>query len=96
MKYKIRVEYEVTPIRHLVVQCPYCENWFDAHDILDTGDKYPRYGYELACMDYYCPICERGFGVGYDGFGPDIPYEEDFIPAEGVYHGVLQKKVVWE
>lgn len=32
-KVKMKVEYESTPIRHLAVQCPDCENWFMGFDI---------------------------------------------------------------
>ena len=27
-KINVRVEYECNPIRHLALQCPYCNNWF--------------------------------------------------------------------
>lgn len=91
MKYKIRVEYEATPIRSLVVQCPWCGKWFDAHDITDRGNKFPSYNYQLACTDYVCPICKLDFGSA-----RDMAYEETPIPAEGIYHGVLKKKVMWE
>jgi len=40
----IRVEYELTPIRHLAVQCPECKSWFKQGDIcLD----YISYSYQM-------------------------------------------------
>jgi len=91
MKYKIRVEYEVAPIRNLVVQCPHCGEWFAACDITDRENKSPNYNYELAYAEYVCPICKLGFG-----FEEGMDYEEDPIPVEGIHHGVLRKKVMWE
>lgn len=92
MKYKIRVDYEITPIRHLVVQCPYCENWFDAHEIIEDSRKYPRWEHQIDKAEYYCPKCNCGFGENYEICEP----EEVPIPDEGIHHGVLRKKVVWE
>lgn len=90
MKYKIRVEYEDTPIRSLVVQCPWCGNWFNVDDIVTRNC--PRWEYELYRAEYCCPKCENVFGYSEECNEP----EETPIPAEGIYHGVLQKKVVWE
>jgi hypothetical protein len=33
MSFKVRIEYDRIPIRHVAVQCPACEKWFHGNDI---------------------------------------------------------------
>lgn len=82
----IRLEYELTPIRHLAVQCPECKSWFKQGDIcLD----YISYSYQLFSTQYTCPKCNFDFKAY------DINIEECFNSKE-VYRDVSKKKVIWE
>ena len=82
----IRVEYELTPIRHLAVQCPECKSWFKQGDIcLD----YISYSYQLFSTQYACPKCNFDFKAY------DINIEECSNSKE-VYRDVSKKKVIWE
>jgi len=50
----MRVKYESTPIKHLAIQCPECQNWFHSQDICN---KTISYSYELDFMDCLFPKC---------------------------------------
>lgn len=59
-KINIRVEYECNPIRHLALQCPYCNNWFQGDDIYNELVSYNYQLYELNCE---CPKCYSSFKI---------------------------------
>jgi hypothetical protein len=89
----VRVEYESTPIRHIAVQCPHCNKWFDGRDIFN-GDwlKGLRYSYEINWATFTCPLCETEFGGLQHNDKPNIV--ETSYPE--VYKDCLQRKEVWE
>ena len=90
--FNVRVEFECTPIRHIAVQCPKCENWFRGLDILECGTL--RFAYDINYAIFKCPLCEKEFGSIAHG---DKPVVEEFSHPD-VYKGILEKKekVVWE
>lgn len=57
-KVNVRVEYELTPIRYLVIECPNCKNWFHQNDIVDD---HVSYSYEMSSTECNCPKCETYF-----------------------------------
>ena len=54
----IRVEYEITPIRHIAIKCPGCSSYFDAKDITE---KHIKDIIDAQCADYSCPLCHTDF-----------------------------------
>lgn len=90
----VRVEYDPTPIRHIAVQCPHCNKWFNGRDIVD-GDWMDNlmYSYQIHFAKFTCPVCGLKFGgMCKEGDGADI--EEASYPE--IYDGCLEKKTVWE
>lgn len=88
-KINIRVEFEPTPIRHLAIQCPNCQNWFADYDIcennIDIKDKY-----DLYFLECRCPKCHHFF--------ENKNHESLNIIECGhkeVYKNVLKKKIEW-
>ena len=79
----MRVKYESTPIKHLAIQCPECQNWFHSQDICN---KTISYSYELDFMDCLFPKC------GCDFKGKAV-VEECCSPT--VYKDTLEKKIEW-
>ena len=61
-KGSVLVEYESTPIRHAITQCPGCGRWFYINHILYYTEKDIKYDYQLtndiACV---CPVCKNVF-----------------------------------
>jgi uncharacterized Zn-finger protein len=82
---KARIEFEIQPIRHIAVQCPYCENWFHGRDI---SNKTLHDIIDVEFATYDCPICGHKFD------GKDLYYEE--MEYEDVYKGCLTKKEFWD
>lgn len=87
---KVRVVYDPTPIRHIAVQCPKCENWFRGNDI--TEDKL-EYSHQIHFAQFHCPVCGKIFGSSeYIGFTDTRIYE---VGYPDVYSGCLERKEVW-
>ena len=98
MTINFRVEYDPSPIRHIAVQCPFCNKWFRGRDI---ANKRLDYDYEVGLAEYHCPICDKYFSNGVcDSYGRYIERcstsIEECGSAEEVYKGCLTKKEVWE
>ena len=89
---KVRVEYEATPIRHIAVQCPKCEKWFDGRDITHDGLGYE---YQIRYAQFECPICGKIFG-GHEYLGFANVIIQEVNSAAECYAGCLQRKEVWE
>lgn len=87
----IRIEYEPTTIRHIAVQCPFCERWFKGKDI--TDDRL-HYEHDINYARFLCPICNKNFTADREYMDVDINVEEADYP--NVYKDCLQKKEVWE
>ena len=87
----VRVEYECTPIRHIAVQCPKCEKWFEGRDI--TKDRL-SYEHQIYSAEFICPICGKIFrgdgNISYE----NVHIEEVDYPA--IYRDCVHKKEVWE
>lgn len=95
MSFNVRVEYESTPIRHIAVQCPNCENWFHGSDITDDDLGYE---YQIDFAHFTCPVCGRKFGRSdtWNAYTAlDKPHIEEVSYPE-VYDGCLTQKVIWE
>lgn len=87
---KIKVEYECTPIRHLAIQCPVCQNWFCGVNItLDDID----YSYQIDGAKCHCPKCDEDFEVDLNSKDSEIDNDTDFPEF---YKQCLTKKTVWE
>lgn len=82
--FKVKVEYESTPIRHIAVQCPSCEKWFYGYDI--TSDNL-IYDYQVNFAKFTCPIC-------HEEFSGEHTVEEVGYPK--VYEECMRRKEVWE
>lgn len=94
--FNVRVEYDSRPIRHIAVQCPNCNNWFNGWDIVRNSPRYDpfevlRYDYHINFAEFDCPICGEAFGWLEKRSIPHI--EESSYPE--IYDGVLTKKEVW-
>ena len=87
----VRVEFESTPIRHIAVQCPGCENWFDGRNITENGLSYD---YQIYSAQFVCPVCGETFGADSYSNYANVHIKECGYPE--VYEGCLQKKEVWE
>lgn len=88
MSFKVRIEYERIPIRHVAVQCPSCEKWFHGNDITSTNLVYEE---DVKYAEFQCPLCGKEFGGIQNIDIPDI--EKKCYPE--VYEGCLEKKEVW-
>ena len=86
----VRVEYEPKQIRHMAIQCPYCERWFAMGDALAHGAKYVGYDDEIEFTNYHCPVCDRDFNRD---FGRKFHVTECSYPD--VYNGIMHKHVMW-
>ena len=84
---KIRIEYDPTPIRHIAVQCPCCDRWFDGRDITEDSLSYE---YQIRFANFHCPVCGASFQVTNDY----LHIEEAMYPD--VYKDCLRKKTTWE
>lgn len=91
----VRVEYESTPIRHIAVQCPKCNKWFNGRDIFN-GDWLQdlRYSYQIFFAQFECPMCGKIFGGDECRDFSNVNIEETSYPE--VYKDCLHKKEVWE
>lgn len=86
-KTNIKVEYESTPIRHLAVQCPKCDNWFLGFDIIKNDC---RYEHELLGSECECPKCGNKFRIDYKS------YVEESGDFPEFYDKCLRQKITWE
>ena len=88
-KLNIRVEYEPTPIRHLSIKCPFCNNWFKKNDIAKNDIDYIT---DLTYDgEFKCPNCKKEFDSS--------DYELNIVECDNhneVYKDCLTKKVIWE
>ena len=92
MKINVRVEYECTPIRHIAVQCPECQNWFIGYDITDDELFYSHQIYQAR---FECPVCGKEFCGAGGNYDNEFDIHECAYSNE-VYRGCLQKKTTWE
>lgn len=86
-KANIKVEYESTPIRHLAVQCPKCNNWFKGFDIIKDNC---RYEHELLGSECECPKCGNKFRIDYKS------HVEESGDFPEFYDKCLRQKTTWE
>lgn len=96
MDINVRVEFDPAPIRHLAVQCPYCNKWFRGYDIAD-GEL--RYSYQLRFANYHCPLCNKDFSEykpNRDPFDEKMVLKIEEAPYEDIYKDCLTKKTTWE
>lgn len=84
---KVRIDYDPTPIRHIAVQCPCCDKWFDGRDI--TKDKL-FYEYQIRFANFHCPVC----GASFQATNDYLHIEEVMYPD--VYKDCPQKKTTWK
>ena len=84
-KINIIAEYEPVQIRHAVIQCPYCKNWFN---IADCTSKFNWTEGDLYYNVFQCPKCEETFST--NNFELNIK-EEDY----SMFPKTLKKKVEW-
>lgn len=94
--FNVRVEYDNRPIRHIAVQCPKCNKWFNGWDIVDSSPySHPfeelKYDYNIRWATFTCPVCGEEFGGMHNADKPNI--EEVAYPE--VYDGCLERKEVW-
>lgn len=85
-KVNVVVEYEPLEIRHAVIQCPSCKNWFHVGECTDNS---VRYRSDLDYLVFYCPKCGKRFSS--DTFDLNIE-EKDYSN----FPKTLKKKVIWE
>ena len=88
---KVRVEFEATPIRHIAVQCPKCERWYDGRDV--TNDNL-SYEHDIYYAQFICPVCGHVFGADECRGYSNVNIEE--CGCGEVYKDCLRKKEVWE
>lgn len=88
----IRVEYEATPIRHIAVQCPQCERWYDARDITPHALSYDG---DIYHAQFNCPVCGKIFGADECQGYANVKIQSCSCSTE-VYAGCLRRKEVRE
>lgn len=84
----IKAEFEVSPIRHLAIQCPKCDTWFKGTDILVED---AHYEYDLMNAECHCPKCGYEFEINYQKSNVD---EDERFPA--FYDKCAKRKTTWE
>ena len=89
---KMRIEYEETPIRHIAVQCPVCERWFNGREI--TRDSLAYHG-DIYRAKFRCPVCGVHFSATDSRGIPDVDISECGSATE-VYESCLLKTEVWK
>lgn len=87
----VRVEYEVTPIRHVAVQCPYCHKWFHGNEI---SDKPILDNIDLEFAVFTCPICGATFSAHNKNSNPWTHPKQSLHITETAYPEVY--KDCWE
>ena len=88
----MRVQYDIAPIVAAAVQCPNCENWFAAREIVNPkASKELRYIADLKYASYRCPVC--GFWFYAQDYTLSVSEHQH---GSEVYEGCLRKKEVWE
>ena len=92
--FNVRVEYESTPIRHIAVQCPKCNNWFHGWDIVKGGFDTLKYKSSINWAEFKCPVCGEEFGGLQHADEPVVKEVEH----PKIYNGCLERKKieVWE
>lgn len=90
----VRVVYEPTPIRHIAVQCPHCEKWFNGWDIVE-GKPFRELGHsdDIKWAAFKCPVCDNEFGGLQNNHEV---YIEEVGDADECYKDCLKQKVIWE
>ena len=86
--FNVKVEYDSTPVRHIAVQCPECNNWFRGRDITKN---HLTYDFDIDWAEFDCPVCGKRFGGTRHADKPKI--EEVDYPK--VYEDCLERKEVW-
>lgn len=89
--FNVRVEYEDTPIRHIAVQCPKCNKWFNGWDIVKSYSAL-RYEHQINWAEFECPVCGEEFG----GLQHNNKANIREVGYPEVYDGCLQRKETWE
>jgi len=84
--------YDPSPIRHIAVQCPDCERWFNGRDI---GDRELVYDYELYQTQFTCPVCGKVFGSDDRSVNRNVIIEECDRQSD-VYKDIYKKVEKWE
>ena len=85
-KVKVAVEFEPTPIRHMAIQCPKCERWFNHYDV---ADRLIGFKHDIDTMaECECPACGAEFNLG------NVEFEYPEFPE--FYDKCAKKKTVWE
>lgn len=86
----MRIEYELTPIRHMAIQCPFCHNWFHGSDCTDS---WIEFGYQLQYTVFTCPMCEEVMNPENVKAIFDITEPGG---ADEVYKGCKVSRTTWE
>lgn len=88
----VKIMYDPTPIRHIAVQCPDCERWFNGRDI---GDRELVYDYELYQTQFICPVCGKVFGSDAYSKHQNVKVEECDSVSD-IYNDIYKKVEKWE
>lgn len=90
----VRVEFDPVPIRHIAVQCPKCEKWFNGWETMrGKAFRNLRYDIDINYIVFKCPVCETEFGGIQNGEKISI---QEVGSAEECYKDCFHKKEVWE
>lgn len=88
----VRIMYDPSPIRHIAVQCPSCDRWFNGQDI---SDREIEFDYELYHAQFECPVCGKIFGSDAYQNNANVVIEECGNHND-VYKDIYQKVEKWE
>ena len=88
----VKIMYDLAPIRHIAVQCPNCERWFNGQDI---AEQELEYDYELYSAQFTCPVCGKIFGSSAYSDHKDVKVEECDRHSD-VYKDIYRKVEKWE
>jgi hypothetical protein len=84
--------YDPAPIRHIAVQCPDCERWFNGRDVCG---RELVYDYELYQTQFTCPVCGKVFGPDDNSVNRNVIIEECDRHSD-VYKDIYKKVEKWE
>lgn len=88
----VRIMYDPAPTRHIAVQCPDCERWFNGRDISDSEIEFDH---ELFNAQFECPVCGKIFGPDSHQNYANVVVEECGNHNE-VYQDIYKKVEKWE
>ena len=89
----VRVVYEPIQLKHLAVQCPKCDNWFNGWEVMQGAAFHNlRFKNDIPFAKFNCPICGENFGRDHH----DTISIQEVKSIQECYKGCISKYDTWE